>query len=410
MRLIRSFILLAAPLAVALAAGCGSDTPEGCDIVVAPSADDHATLQAALLDAKTGQTVCLEAGHYKPSGEIASTTHEITIRGVGDERTDVILDFAEQTSGANGFDVTGDGFTIEHLSLRNVRGDGVKVTGADRVTFRDLYVSWDAGSVAENGAYAIFPVQCTNVLIEGNEIVGASDAGIYVGQSSKIVVRNNVVHGNVDGFSIENSSDVEIYDNHSYDNTGGMVIFNLPNLPVQDGRRVLVRNNVFENNNRDNFGAPGAIISVMPAGTGLIILAADDVELRDNVFSGNISTGVGIISYNALPDFNSDDPNHDPFPETIYIHDNVFENNGSDPQDLLLIAGQAMLEDIVWDGYADASKPNDDGVLDLCIQNNMGADFRNMNAPNGFLDQTTDASPHDCAHTPLPAVELDMTP
>ncbi|MFZ4083138.1 MAG: right-handed parallel beta-helix repeat-containing protein [Pirellula sp.] len=47
--------------------------------------------------------------------------------------------------------------------------------------------------------------ECTNFLIEDCIAIGASDAGIYVGQSQDIVVRNCRAERNVAGIEIENS-------------------------------------------------------------------------------------------------------------------------------------------------------------------------------------------------------------
>lgn len=54
----------------------------------------------------------------------------------------------------------------------------------DRPTFRDIKAYWADGSVTANGAYALYPALSNNVLIEHCEVVGASDAGVYLGQSS----------------------------------------------------------------------------------------------------------------------------------------------------------------------------------------------------------------------------------
>lgn len=71
---------------------------------------------------------------------------------------------------------------------------------------------------------------CTNVLIEGCTAIGASDAGIYVGQSKNIIVRNSRAYHNVAGIEIENSLMADVYDNESTENTGGVLVFDLPDL------------------------------------------------------------------------------------------------------------------------------------------------------------------------------------
>ncbi len=41
------------------------------------------------------------------------------------------------------------------------RGDAIKVTSCDGLTFRNVSVSWSGGPKTENGAYGIYPVMCT---------------------------------------------------------------------------------------------------------------------------------------------------------------------------------------------------------------------------------------------------------
>jgi parallel beta-helix repeat protein len=67
-------------------------------------------------------------------------------------------------------------------------------------------VEWTNGPDENNGAYGLYPVQSSNVLIEESVVIGASDAGIYVGQSNNIIVRNSRVEFNVAGIEIENST------------------------------------------------------------------------------------------------------------------------------------------------------------------------------------------------------------
>ena len=79
---------------------------------------------------------------------------------------------------------------------------------------------------------------CTDVLIEGCKVAGASDAGIYVGQSTNIIVRRNTVEKNVAGIEIENCTKADVYENVATDNSGGILVFTMPDLPTKDGRRL----------------------------------------------------------------------------------------------------------------------------------------------------------------------------
>ena len=88
----------------------------------------------------------------------------------------------------------------------------------------------------ENGAYGIYPVQSSHILIDSSVAIGAADAGIYVGQSSQIIVRNSRAEYNVAGIEIENSTFADVYDNVATNNTGGILVFDLPNLEIQGGQ------------------------------------------------------------------------------------------------------------------------------------------------------------------------------
>src|SRR3546814_1386139 len=91
---------------------------------------------------------------------------------------------------------------------------------------------WTGGPSTDNGAYGLYPVQVDNVLIEDSVVKGASDAGIYVGQSTNIIVRNNRAEGNVAGIEIENSTGADVYGNTTTGKTGGILVFKIGRAPV----------------------------------------------------------------------------------------------------------------------------------------------------------------------------------
>jgi hypothetical protein len=71
------------------------------------------------------------------------------------------------------------------------------------VTLIQLKTTWSDGPDESNGGYGLYPVACKNVLIDSCEASFASDAGIYVGQSQDVIVRNCYAYGNVAGIEIE---------------------------------------------------------------------------------------------------------------------------------------------------------------------------------------------------------------
>jgi len=391
----------------------GSSTPtacegvpsDGCSTLLGPGADDTTTLQTAFIEAKSGDSVCLCPGSYSIARELSVGVPNLTIRGLGSTPDDTVLDFAGQ-SGNHGVDATSDGFAMENLWIKNTTGNGVLVTGADGVTFRKLKVTWDAGSVIENGAYAVYPVSSQNVLIEETEVVGAADAGIYVGQCNTAVVRNCNVHGNVAGIEIENTTHAEVHDNEAWDNAAGILVFVLPNLEKKDGMDALVHDNLVHDNNRANFAEPGTIVASVPAGTGMLLLAADNTEIRNNTVENNVSVGALLLSFETIKVVLSgvtDDPTTDPWPEKIFVHDNTFTGNGTAPKDILAALVPAPpLQSVVWDGREDPAKSG----VELCLGTTNLPSFLNL---QGGLDPaagSTDTTPFECTLPPVPPVDL----
>ncbi len=389
------------------AGACSGADTAGCTQVVEPGSNDTEALQSALIEVKSGGTVCLCAGSYSVTKEVSLNVAGVTVKGLGATPEETVLDFKDQTEGDDGFTVTSDGFTVENLWVKNSPGNGIVVTGAEDVTFRKLKVSWDAGSVTKNGAYAVYPVKSKRVIIEDSEIIGASDAGVYVGQCEQAIVRRNKVHGNVAGIEIENTTDAEVYENEAYDNTSGILVFVLPNLEKKDGMRTLVRNNMIKANNRANFAEDKTVVSYVPAGTGMLILGSDQTEVRDNTIEDNNSVAVLVVSLQTFSILigGTPDPATDPDPEGTYIYQNTLKNNGTEPQGLVGSFNIKPFEEIAWDGFEGTGTGEK-----LCLGAKPHPTFRNLQAPlGGIADNkfhTTDSTPHECTLTPLSAVSF----
>src|SRR5277367_4158483 len=91
-------------------------------------------LQTALIQAKPGAVIELPEGKFDMTGTLSLTVANVTIRGKGIGKT--VLSYRNQTSGSAGLLATGNGFTIEDLSIQDTKGDGLKVNGADGVVIR----------------------------------------------------------------------------------------------------------------------------------------------------------------------------------------------------------------------------------------------------------------------------------
>lgn len=395
-------------------AACDGLDLSGCDLSLGPTEDDTTTLQQAFIEGvDAGGTICLCPGEYAITAELSVDKPNLTVRGVGASRDDVVLDFLDQTDGDDGLTATSDGFVVEKLSVKNTPGNGIVVTGADGVVFRDLKVSWDAGSVTENGAYAVYPVSSKNVLVEDCEIVGAADAGVYVGQSENIIVRRNKVYANVAGIEIENSVNAEVHHNDAYRNTGGILVFDLPDLPVKKGGHCRVYQNRIHDNNLANFAPKGNIVGTVPQGTGILLLAANHVEVFQNEIRDNRTLGTCIASYHITEKRIRDSAYH-PFPTAISIHDNTFSRKRVRATlrgrmgklfRLKLRFGRDV-PDILFDGILDPALAGANGSYPpahrICIRNNANARFAALDAANGFRNISTDTSGYDCDITVNP--------
>ena len=390
--------LVAAVLFPAL--GCGPTLGPDCTRTIPASAgQDQERVQEALVEAKDGDVLCFPAGTYRFTDELSVDTPNLTLRGAPGE---TIFDFSGQERGANGIQAVSDGFTVEGLTVRDTPGDGIRTTGVVGVTFREVVVEWTGGPSEDNGSYGLYPVQSKNVLIENCKVDGASDAGIYVGQSESIIVRDNEAVNNVAGIEIENSKDADVYRNYAHGNTGGFLVFALPGLNVKWSQT----SRIFDDNDTPNFAPAGNIVGLVPRGTGALILASDRNEFFGNTVSGNGSVGLSVVSYYVTGN-NWDDPDYDPYPEGNYVHDNTFSGNGEDPDGIAsILIGSPPIPDLSWDGVVDESKDNSDGSLTNCFENNGDADYINFAYNKPASERSTDLSAVTCSHEPLPEVQF----
>jgi len=370
-------------------------------------------LQSRLIDAKPGEIIEIPAGRYVLDRSLSLRVSGVTIRGAGMNET--VLSFKGQKVGAEGLLVNASDFTLENLAIEDTRGDGVKVNEGERITLRGLRIEWTGGPSTSNGAYGLYPVRTRHVLIEDCLVIGASDAGIYVGQSEDIVVRRNTVRSNVAGIEIENSRRADVYDNVATSNTGGVLVFNMPNLPQRgEGTRVY-RNRIYANDTA-NFGAKGTPVASVPAGSGVVINSNDAVEIFDNELRDNATAHIIISSYFSTGYMTDEGvaENFDPYPEAIHVHGNRFSGGGDSPDGLdLKTLKLAMFglggrfPAVLWDGYLDPKKLRGGKLppeLALCVRD--AGPVLNADGPGKYRNPTVTTQAFDCTLAALKAVEL----
>ena len=403
--------------AVALAAlgalaGCNkSATDPNVRVGDLPVDTDFAKkLQGELLDAKPGSVIEIPAGHYHLDRGLSLRVNGVTIHGAGMEQT--ILSFRNQTSGPEGLLAQASDFRIEGLTIEDTKGDALKINSGENITIRDVRVRWTDGPKTTNGAYGLYPVKTKNVLIENSQSFGAADAGIYVGQSKNVVVRGCRAEQNVAGLEIENTIDADVHDNVATGNTGGILVFNMPNLS-QPGHSTRVFHNKVDANNLGNFGAKGTAVSSVPAGSGVVVNSNSLVEIFDNDVTNNVTANVIISSYFSTGYFNTRgvQPNYDPYPRGIHVHDNRFAGGGDSPDGMdLKVLKTAMFgingrfPDVLWDGYADAARANVPEER-ICVDATASG-VLNADGPNKYKSPHLVTDAVRCKLAPLSAVTL----
>ncbi len=331
-------------------------------IVVAPGPDAQERLQTALIDAHPGDTVALGAGRFELTEGLSLDVAGVIVAGAGMDKT--VLSFDGQKGEGEGLLVTSKDVTVRDFAVENARGNGIKAKAADGISFVRLRVVWTHGPKETNGAYGVYPVSSANVLIDGVTVSGASDAGIYVGQSRNIVVKNSRAEFNVAGIEIENSYNADVFDNVATKNAGGILVFDLPGLPQMGGHSVRLFRNKVVDNDTPNFAAKGNIVAGVPTGTGVMVMANRDVHVFDNDISGNGGNAVMVVSYRQA----FTDKSYNPLPRAVVIGANKFGRNGFAPAfeggKGLAAAVGGTLPNVMWDGVTDYVVPGGATISD----------------------------------------------
>ena len=369
-------------------------------------------LQTSFITVEEGGTISIPAGNFLFKKSLwLDGKNNITIIGAGMDKT--ILNFENQEEGAEGIKVTNaTNILIEGLTVQNTKGDAIKTQDVEGITFKEVKAEWTGKPSKSNGAYGLYPVQCQKVLIDKCIAKGASDAGIYVGQSDQVIVRNSLAEYNVAGIEIENTTNAKVHDCIAQNNTGGILVFDLPGLQMQ-GATTQIFNNKILNNNYKNFAPKGNVVAFVPAGTGVLILAAENVEVFNNEIIENKSFGAAIASY-YVTEKPIKDKNYNPYPRAIYFHNNVYKRSKKIPTlknpigILAFIKFGRKVPDIVYDGFINPDFLDKNGkvleAFQICLKED--ASFANLDIENGFKNISKDIKAHDCSKEVKPQINL----
>jgi parallel beta-helix repeat protein len=291
--------------------------PPTSDVVV--TVEDGQSIQAAVKAAAPGTTIHVMPGTYNETVYIDKDnirllgiiqgSERATLHGKG-ELNDAIL-------------FSGNNIVVEGFLITQYKGNGVMSQAGNNYEIRD-------NIIVDTGVYGIFPQLGKNGLIEHNIISGIEDAAIYVGMSDNTHVAYNEVFDSVAGIEIENSRHAIVESNFVYNNTGGVLAFITPGLPIKTTYDVIIRNNWISDNNTPNFGAPGSTVGGIPAGTGIMVMAADDVVIEGNIITNHKTVGILVVDHNTAAQLTNVtvDPESDPNSDGLKILNNTMHNNG----------------------------------------------------------------------------------
>jgi parallel beta-helix repeat protein len=296
------------------------------------------TIQAAVDAAQPGDTILVPAGTYPEA--VTVTKSGITL--IGDpgavlDGTGLGIPVGVRVRSTDGTRLTD--FTLDGFEIRGYTLSGVLLRGVDR--FRIT-----GGRYVDNPLYGVFPIASTEGRIDRNLVSGSLDSGIYIGQSTDILIEKNVAHDNTVGIEVELASRITVRENTATANSIGAIIFVIPGRTVKVTDDILLEGNTFSGNRRPNTNTDAAeLLAAVPGGIGVLNVGGDRVHVIGNTVSGNASAGIGVI---ALPDgYALLDPLVDPVPDGGVVAGNTVSGNGTSPDPRL---APFPGSDLIWDG------------------------------------------------------------
>jgi len=184
-------------------------------------------------------------------------------------------------------------------------------------------------------------------------------------------------------------------------------VFDLPDLPKKRGGHVKVFKNLVTRNNLQNFAPKGNIVGEVPAGTGIMVLATNDVEIYENKIWDNKTVSTAIVSY-FITERPIRDSVYNPYPSKIYIHDNIYSVGRRMPTwknklgFLFWLKFGRRVPHILFDGISKPEFLQPDGRLkpayQICVNRNENGSFANLKADKKFHGISRDVRLFDCVY------------
>jgi parallel beta-helix repeat protein len=350
--------------------------PPMTDVVVVVK--DGESIQQAVQSAEPGTTIQVMPGTYKET--VFIDKDGIRLIGIIRDSQRPVLDGEGTLNDAILF--SGNNIVVENFKITRYKGNGIMSQAGNNWEIRNNFI-------VDTGVYGIFPQLGQNGVIEHNVVSGIEDAAIYVGMSDNVHVAYNDVYDSVAGIEIENSRHAIVEANRVSNNTGGILAFITPGLPIKTTFDVIIRNNFILANNHVNFGAPGSTVAGIPSGTGILVMAADDVVIEGNIIKDNKNAGILITDHGNASNVTAD-PESDPNSDRVKILNNTMINNGFEPVSLITAYMLTQLKtgnpDIVSVGpTADSCIVNRGQYITVGLDSFSDCDFTNTASIGNYL-------------------------
>jgi parallel beta-helix repeat protein len=360
---IRRYLVLLAIVALSLASlGAGQ-----CENVIIVNRGE--SIQDAVDAANPGDVILVKPGkYYAPAGANAVVDIQkngITLIGNPNAVIDASgVDYGVQVGSRSGGCQDGriQGFRIEGFTIKNAGNSGVLVANVDNYAMV-------GGRYLDNAEYGPYPVCSTNGLVAKNYASGHNDAAVYIGQSADGVVEFNIVEDSTIGIEVENSQNIVVRKNQTRDNTAGIFVVVLPGLNIPFGENILVEENIVQDNNRPNPVA-GGNLALLPVGSGILNVGADNVVIQRNEIHRNDSFG---IASDGNPFFLLDS-RIEPFVDGLEVRNNVVLDNGNFPDpDRALTPGADIVfaADVLFPATFPFPPIPDPDPFDNCFDSNV---------------------------------------
>jgi len=273
------------------------------------------SIQASINGAKPGDTILVEPGVYRETGNgryglrISTANLRLigkVVPGRGDAGKVRLVRNENQETGIYAapagceYDAYATtcpsklhGFYVRGFTVEDFPRNGIQTRWVDGFEFI-------GNESARNRNNGIYPTLSANGMVRDNVSYGSLDTAMWVAASENVRVINNVLYDSVIGFEITVSNNVWVTQNRIYNNTLGIGLFH-PNGAGNPPRPVManwvIEHNNVRDNNRFNDAPAGSFQANLPPGIGILLAGVSDHVIAKNRVADNDFVGIAVLGW-----------------------------------------------------------------------------------------------------------------